>query len=219
MPRVRVRNAHASTRRVSPSSEIDSLGPEGKGEGVINRRMQFCSSVQEWASTPDQLVAECDHCDQYFAYCCPCASKHYNDLTEDVEPCHHFPIVYVDGACSHNGYGDAVSGIGVSYGMLESHSFSIPVTRDIDSAGPRTSQRAELLAAIRGLETLVDEYRLEIYENRRPEKREWVIITDSEYVTNGITDWVIKWKVSSVLYSCREGGLLIASHAPSIPFT
>lgn len=72
----------------------------------------------------------------------------------------------------------------------------------------RTSQRAELLAAINGIRKL-GEYEGATankchakYTSRFQQKEAWVIASDSEYVVSGMTEWLPAWKVSN-LYRSR----------------
>ncbi|KAL1391212.1 ribonuclease H-like domain-containing protein [Phyllosticta capitalensis] len=62
----------------------------------------------------------------------------------------------------------------------------------------KTSQRAELLAAYEGLELALDEYELNrtcVTDGDTGCKTKNVaILTDSEYVVKGITEWLPKWK-------------------------
>jgi len=76
--------------------------------------------------------------------------------------------------------------------------YSSPATEDYDPNMPRTNQRAELLAAIYGLEAYVAGFgTMRIHEDATgDEMKTWTITTDSRYVVNGITDWLPRWKVS-----------------------
>lgn len=69
---------------------------------------------------------------------CSSTNKVYNDTR----------IVFIDGACPHNGGLGAHSGIGVEIGSnpYNKH-FSNPITETVDK-GRRTNQRAEILAAL-----------------------------------------------------------------------
>lgn len=59
------------------------------------------------------------------------------------------------------------------------------------SEGHTTNNRMELTAAVRGLEAL-------------NEKCEVEIVTDSEYVMNGITQWIRKWKANGWVTSTKK---------------
>jgi len=66
------------------------------------------------------------------------------------------------------------------------------IVDDSVDTGPRTNQRAELLAAMEGLKMLAEHA-----EKKKAGKRgqnEWVIATDSEYVVKGMSEWVASWK-------------------------
>ena len=80
--------------------------------------------------------------------------------------------IYTDGACRGN------PGIG-GWGVLiridgnESHHFG--------GEKNTTNNRMELMAAIEGLKLLSD-------------PSELILVTDSEYVRKGITEWIFNWK-------------------------
>jgi len=83
----------------------------------------------------------------------------------------------------------------------DEYSWSIPVDDTMDPA-PRTNQRAELLAAIEGLKKL---HKCNVDENPRRHKKSatrhkeggylYIVVTDSEYVVKGITEWFPTWRV------------------------
>ena len=84
--------------------------------------------------------------------------------------------LYTDGACSGN------PGPGGWAYILE----HVPTgKRKQESGGERstTNNRMELLAVIRGLESLKRTCRVEL-------------ITDSQYVAKGLTEWMPKWKAN-----------------------
>ncbi len=83
-------------------------------------------------------------------------------------------IVYTDGACPGNGQGAQVAGAGVWFGPGDARNLSERVP------GDATNNRAELYAAVRALEAT------EGTEHVR-------IITDSQYLVNGMTSWVHDW--------------------------
>ena len=83
-------------------------------------------------------------------------------------------VIYTDGACKGNpGPGGwAARLIDVRTGKV----------KDISGgANPTTNNRMELTAVIRGLEAL-----------KRPCRV--LVTTDSQYVRNGITDWIRRWR-------------------------
>lgn len=94
--------------------------------------------------------------------------------------------IYVDGACSGNGAPNARAGIGV----FVCCNSDLNISALID--GPQTNQRAEIRAATAALKH-VRQFFLdgEFRGPRRP--RGVVLITDSSYLANAMTDWVYKW--------------------------
>lgn len=77
-------------------------------------------------------------------------------------------------------------------------SWGIPVDEEMDPGALRTNQRAELLAAIEGLKQL---HKLNIEKGSHTKSRRhrevstYVVVTNSEYVVKGITEWFLTWKV------------------------
>jgi ribonuclease HI len=156
-------------------------------ESVLDRRMGFCDSLSAYDT--DELYTTCDGCDQFHCLCC------CHDPSDDTV-CHHYPVVFTDGACSRNGFDGAVSGIGGTYGNDVAYQWSIPVDERIDSTPIRTNQRAELLAAIEGVRRLGDFLESKAEDNPPLNPRSvMVVATDSEYVCKGVTEWMPKWKV------------------------
>ena len=78
-------------------------------------------------------------------------------------------MVYTDGACTKNGKVGARGGIGVYFGPDDPRNLSEPLRHE-----RQTNQLAEVMAAVRALETAPRDIPLHI-------------ITDSEYVQKGIT--------------------------------
>lgn len=95
--------------------------------------------------------------------------------------------------------------MGLAGGTAEGLQYTIPINGDVDKGQKRTSQRAELLAAINGVlfmaraDELNDSPTGDAMESMnygpRDSRKAWVIATDSEYVVKGITDWLPAWKV------------------------
>lgn len=169
-------------------------------EGIVDRKVSFCDRLQAFET--HELITTCPDCHHFFLYCCHCSMR----PRVDNEPlhCHHFRLVFTDGACRLNGQVGATAGIGIAYGEETESQHAISVTSLSDPGQKRTSQRAELLAALAGLRVLVAADRLNEKESvktearaRRSEdsvKRVWVIATDSEYVVKGMTEWLPSWK-------------------------
>lgn len=80
----------------------------------------------------------------------------------------------------------------------DEYSWSIPVDDTVDP-GPRTNQRAELLAAIEGLKKLHEcnerHKKSAMRHKDKDDDRLYIVVTDSEYVVKGITEWFPTWRV------------------------
>ncbi|KAK0476759.1 ribonuclease H-like domain-containing protein [Armillaria novae-zelandiae] len=161
-----------------------------------------------------ELTTQCSLCKQYFAACS--REHYYHGLPRDLL-CHNYKLVFTDGACSNNGYGNATSGMGVVMGPVGSeYRWSIPIDDSIDPGGLRTNQRAELLAAIQGLRLI---HRQEMMQSKKhsdnssgahsnsahhlcgPLDITFIVVTDSQYVAEGMTAWCPRWKANSWLNS------------------
>ncbi|KAL8708839.1 MAG: hypothetical protein Q9220_006295 [cf. Caloplaca sp. 1 TL-2023] len=170
--------------------ESTKLGDDME-EGVIGRKMVFCPRLEEFSTK--ELIRSCEACDGFLVYCCNCSKRYGQDGYRNGHPCHHFRLIFTDGACRSNGQTDATAGLGVAVGRGDSRQISKPITTAIDS-GRRTSQRAELLAAVVGVQwiTVEQEHRGDSRNIGPPDS--WVIATDSEYVVKGVTEWLPTWK-------------------------
>lgn len=170
----------------------------GGEEGVIGRKLVFCPRLQTFST--EELIQTCPECQAFCLFCCSCFQR--RELLE--KPCHHYRLVFTDGACRLNGQQGATAGIGFATGLKEVNQVSIPITEPLDEGQKRTSQRAELLAATAALDYMVEADRLnEPLAKKRNKKatpasaeKSWVIATDSEYVVKGMTEWLPMWKVS-----------------------
>lgn len=168
------------------------------GEGIIGRKMVFCRRLQTFEK--DELIMTCPNCHCFFLYCCSCSIKYY----EEPRPCHHFRLVFSDGACRLNGQVGATAGIGILYGEEKLSQQAIPITSSLDPGQKRTSQRAELLAALAALQYMAEADRLNEEKTKRKNtshrsrdsEKAWVVATDSEYVVKGMTEWLQNWKVN-----------------------
>ncbi|KAF8883646.1 ribonuclease H-like domain-containing protein [Gymnopilus junonius] len=184
---------------------------------IQQRKVVFCETLQSYPLA--RLLVQCSSCNRFFAACCPDGS--FGDdwalpHDDDHPTCHHSKLVYTDGACTNNGSPHAKAGLGITIGgehtfedLELKYSWSIPVDGTVDAAGPRTSQRAELLAALEGLKKLekLDKLReASGYEDKehtqlamlQPHKQfdraTYIVVTDSEYVVKGITEWFPTWR-------------------------
>ena len=81
----------------------------------------------------------------------------------------------------------------MAVGLEPSMHKSIPITDEIDPGQKRSSQRAELLAAIVGVKMAYPQH-----GRSEEEKQSLIIATDSEYVVKGMTEWFPEWKVSEL---------------------
>lgn len=92
-------------------------------------------------------------------------------------------VVCIDGACTNNGTASARAGLGVFFGPESPFNLS---ERVID--GPQTSQRAEIRAAVRALQTAQTALKGDMKINRV------VLLTDSAYLAQAMTEWIHAWK-------------------------
>ena len=180
-------------------------GPVPGSQHVSNRKYHLCENLSNYDTS--ELITSCPDCSCFFAECCQHPSH------RRPRPCHHFRLAFTDGACLSNGDAAATSGIGVALGLEANLQLAVPVNDSNDPGAKRSSQRAELLAAFTGLR-LLDE--LDGPEERDPHERlynrhssqdgvpfstyrNWIIATDSQYVVDGMTDWLPnKWTVGSL---------------------
>ena len=188
-----VQNCHKNVMDSSDSLDYDTYVENG-GEGVTGRLFKFCVT---WKDQPvSKLWTTCKICESFFAFCCG-----HSKTSLTAKPCHHYQLCFTDGACLNNGQSGSRAGIGGALGKSEADQWAIPIDDSVDPDGKRSSQRAELLAAIEGLRRL-SEAKYDHGVTPRPHPGQegnpdscWVIATDSEYVCNGITQWVYHWRV------------------------
>lgn len=89
--------------------------------------------------------------------------------------------IYTDGSCLNNGKKDAKAGIGVYFGQNDPRNISEHFN-DVP-----TNQRAELYAAIKGLNCIYDD------PNIINHLSNITIYTDSDYTIKCITKWIHSW--------------------------
>ena len=177
--------------------------------GVIEqRKFTLCPTEADYEFS--LLFVECEFCSRLFASCCIHKSYGgdlYRTELEGGRCCHFSKLVFTDGACSNNGLDGAKGGLGITIGVSEEYCWSTPVTDAVDpSAAARTNQRAELLAAIEGLKKLEDRFREDHHTSTgyipKQKRREYIVVSDSEYVVKGITEWFPTWRVGPYCRTC-----------------
>ncbi|TPP54876.1 RNase H family protein [Leishmania donovani] len=127
-----------------------------------------------------------------------------------------FEVVYVDGACSHNGTSHARAGYGGYYGsMSDPRNFSCPVPLTESQTNNRGEVRAVIHAIVQAfvdagapadaLEAthLVDPSAWPLVNLTRPLPH-LIIYTDSRYVIDGLTRYAKKWVQNGFLLSTNE---------------
>ena len=156
---------------------------------IQNRKLVLCPTTADWSVA--ELLQECPECGDFLLYCCACNNSHRR-----TKPCHHFRIVFTDGACTNNGRPEAKAGVGVAYGKNDHSQLSMSISDSVDNFPVRSNQRAELFASRLGLEFLAEAERVNTKEPTG-ESKAWIIAADSEYVVKGMTEWLPTWKVGS----------------------
>lgn len=180
------------------------------GEGVNDqRRMEFCLSLRERYDQED-LIMECATCSRFYIRCCQ-----HDHERPSYYPCHHYQLVFTDGSCINNGRRDGVvatAGIGAVIGTNVDDQDSRVIDNMVDPGFPRTSQRAELLGALFGLDFLFQRsnYAASVdtkgarkkpkhgYVPQDSASETLVVATDSRYVVEGMTEWYSTWKVCMI---------------------
>ncbi|KAF8250957.1 ribonuclease H-like protein [Wilcoxina mikolae CBS 423.85] len=107
----------------------------------------------------------------------------YNYLEKQPE----MLCISVDGACSNNGYSNARASAGVFFGPHSRYNWSGVLDHNTHS---QTNQCAEIFAMIRALRI----FNQNRHEDHWDEISTIVIVTDSDYVFQGITCYVEKWR-------------------------
>ncbi|GIZ46562.1 hypothetical protein CKM354_000968500 [Cercospora kikuchii] len=104
-----------------------------------------------------------------------------------ARPVKDAPIrIYTDGSSLSNGKATAWGGVGVYFGPQDRRNISEPL-----SGTKQTNQRAELTAIIRALEVA-------------PKDRKIVIVSDSKYSIDCVTDWFRNWQRNGWVNSSRK---------------
>lgn len=104
-----------------------------------------------------------------------------------VRPVLDAPIrIYTDGSSLGNGQVGSMAGVGVYFGSGDRRNISEPL-----QGSKQTNQRAELTAIIRALEVA-------------PKDRKIVIVSDSKYSIDCVTDWFHNWQRNGWVNSSRK---------------
>ncbi|KAH9923646.1 ribonuclease H-like domain-containing protein [Fomitopsis serialis] len=173
--------------------------PDAGSQHIFNRKYHLCELLSSYST--EDLIKSCRDCSRFIALCC-------RDRSSDrALDCHHYRLVFTDGSCLSNGRPVATAGLGIAVGLEDDQQWSISVDDSLDAFAKRSSQRAELLAALVGLIKIDDveppddpHERLYNRHNRsgdNPEEppSEWIVTTDSIYVVNGMAEWLPNiWK-------------------------
>lgn len=171
-------------------------------------------SIDNLMRTPTELIKTCGCCGHFFVRCASCSLSNLASCQGGPLVCHRYRVIYTDGSCLDNGTPNAAAGVGIAFGTKTKARISRPVGEDpTGQHNNHTNQRAELLAAIHGIKS-IDKWtstnrpcpdRKSLEEKRT---RVWVLTTDSEYVVNGMTKWLPKWKVGGPAFSIPSADLM-----------
>lgn len=94
--------------------------------------------------------------------------------------------IYTDGSSLANGSSNAWGGVGVFFGPADKRNISEPL-----QGTKQTNQRAELTAIVRALEVA-------------PKDRKIVIVSDSKYAIDCVTEWFHNWQRNGWVNSSRK---------------
>ncbi len=111
---------------------------------------------------------------------------------------HSSLFVSIDGACPGNGTPHARASFGVYFGPQSYYNEAYRIPGD----EPQTNQYAELSAAAAALESLWDKNILQRFGSTLV-----VLMTDSSYLTKGISEWIWNWEENGFLNS--SGGPVV----------
>lgn len=116
--------------------------------------------------------------------------KRINNGTVFDTPDHSTVVISVDGACSGNGTPSARGGWGVYFGPDSPYNMSYALFGKIR----QTSQRAEITAAAMGLGKIAWCLGTQDAVELQPHISRVIVVSDSQYMVDGMTDWVYRWK-------------------------
>ena len=179
---------------------------------VIGLNLAF--SIDNPMRTPTELIKTCGFCGHFFVRCASCSLSNLTSFQGGPLVCHRYRVIYTDGSCLDNGTANAAAGVGIAFGTkTKARSWMLVGEDPTGQRDNHTNQRAELLAAIHGIQS-IDNW---TSTNRpRPDRKSheekrimmWVVTTDSEYVVKGMTKWLPKWKVGGPAFSIPSADLV-----------
>lgn len=125
----------------------------------------------------------------------PCADCFHCNKCYNLTAHGHAIVVATDGACRNNGRPNAVAACGIFFNVDSPHNKAFQI-RD----RPSTSQRAELRAAIYALRALTKMFTAGHFRNKSY-VTEVIIKSDSTYLVNGMTSWIVNWRTNGYMNS------------------
>lgn len=126
----------------------------------------------------------------------------YNPRTELFDVDRSTMAVFVDGGCLSNGYANARASFGVFFGPQSQFNSAAVLDRN---AHRQTNQHAELFAVYKALRDI--KYHLNHGNHSFISKEKAVIILDSRYVFECMTNWICRWRKNNFTDYC--GGKVI----------
>jgi ribonuclease HI len=83
-------------------------------------------------------VEECPQCNGFLLYRCSCNNE-FLPKPGSAKTCHHFYIIFTDGACTNNGQLRAKVGVGVAYINDDGSQLSKLITDIVDNFALRSN--------------------------------------------------------------------------------
>ena len=65
---------------------------------VVNRELTLCPNLAENFDV-DELIQTCPECEGFYFSAVGCMNKCILSGEEPTKPCHHYELVFTDGAC------------------------------------------------------------------------------------------------------------------------
>jgi len=107
----------------------------------------------------------------------------------------HAIVIATDGTCNHNDRPDAVAACGIFFNVDSPHNKAFQI-----HDRPSISQRAELRAAVYALRAFTKMLTAGHFR-KKGYVSEVIIKSDSAYLVNGMTSWVINWRANGYMNS------------------